>query len=62
VIPAAAEIEEKQGTTEKSPRFEILKISGQAVGLLGAVSHAVPGPTGRASLKSHLLLLQRHAE
>ena len=27
----------------------------------GALSHAVPGPPGRASLRSYLLLLQRHA-
>jgi len=28
----------------------------------GALSHAVPGPPGRAALRPYLLLLQRHAE
>ena len=28
----------------------------------GALSHAIPGPPGRASLRPYLLLLQRHAE
>jgi hypothetical protein len=51
VIPAAAEIGERQGRTEKSLRFEILKIIGNCRGTFRA-----PSPTrflgrlvGRAS-------------